>query len=270
MKLTNGDLIVCDKDENAWVKIKACKFLYLYKILQINMTYINLKRMIKNASDKDQAEILQRFFKTGKGGYGEGDKFRGIKVPIIRKIAFENLDLSYDEIKSLLGSNYHEERLAALLILVKLFSKAGADGKVEIFNFYLTNMAGINNWDLVDLSAPAVIGAFLIDKDKSILYDLAKSQNLWEKRISIISSFYFIKNNEFDITLRLAEILLEDTHDLIHKAVGWMLREIGKRNLETEEIFLRKHYKQMPRTMLRYAIEKFPEKKRQAYLKGKI
>ncbi len=232
------------------------------------MTYIKLKKMLRSASDKKQAEILRKFFKTGKGEYGEGDKFLGLKVPVIRKITSQNLDLKHIEIQTLLSSKYHEERLAALFILVKKYSLAGLKEKEEIFNFYLNNRTGINNWDLVDLSAPSIVGAYLYDKDKSPLFKLADSVKLWDKRISVISSFYFIKHSMFDVTLNLAEILLEDKHDLIHKAVGWMLREIGKRDINTEENFLHERYKKMPRTMLRYAIEKFPEKKRQAYLKG--
>ena len=234
------------------------------------MGFIELKKSIKDSSDKKQSEILQRFFKTGPGEYGEGDVFLGIKVPVLRKIAKENIDVKLDEIVLLLNSAFHEERLVALFIMVQKYLKAGQEEKEKIFNTYIKNIKKINNWDLVDLSAPLIVGAYLFDKDKTILFNYAKSKNLWKKRIAILSSFYFIKHGMFDVTLRLSKILLNDTHDLIHKAAGWMLREIGKRDLRTEEDFLIKHYINMPRTMLRYAIEKFPERKRQLYLKGKI
>ena len=234
------------------------------------MGFIELKKSIKDSSDKKQSEILQRFFKTGPGEYGEGDVFLGIKVPVLRKIAKENIDVKLNEIVLLLNSAFHEERLVALFIMVQKYSKAGQEEKEKIFNTYIKNIEKINNWDLVDLSAPLIVGAYLFDKDKTILFNYAKSKNLWKKRIAILSSFYFIKQGMFDVTLRLSKILLNDTHDLIHKAAGWMLREIGKRDLRTEEDFLIKYYKNMPRTMLRYAIEKFPERKRQLYLKGKI
>ena len=226
--------------------------------------------MLLDAADDKQAEILKRFFKTGKGQYGEGDDFLGIKVPVNRKIVKNNLDLNTNELGLLLRSKYHEERLAALFVIVEKYSRASETEKEEIFDFYMNNRKGINNWDLVDLSAPAVVGAYLYNKDKSVLFEFAKSRSLWDRRIAVISTFYFIKKGEFDVTLQIAEILLKDKHDLIHKAVGWMLREIGKRDLRTEESFLEKYYKVMPRTMLRYAIEKFPQRKRQRYLKGKI
>jgi 3-methyladenine DNA glycosylase AlkD len=234
------------------------------------MSLNEIRTEILKQKNNSQAAILQRFFKTGKGEYGEGDVFYGIKVPIQRKIvkAFENL--YFDDIKVLIHSSVHEERLIASLILVEQFKKADFEKKKIIFDFYLKNRKGINNWDLVDLSAPNIIGSFLLDKDKSILYKFAKSKNLWEKRIAVLSTFTFIRNGFFNDTLNISEILLQDKHDLIHKAVGWMLREIGKRDLRTEEEFLKKHYKTMPRTMLRYAIEKFSERKREKYLQGKI
>ena len=160
--------------------------------------------------------------------------------------------------------------MVALFILVEQYKKAGHDARQKMFNFYLANTALINNWDMVDLSAPNIVGDFLRDKDRTILYSLAKSKSLWEKRISILATFAFIRNNEFDDTLKISEILLTDPHDLIHKAVGWMLREVGKRDVTALESFLKERHRQMPRTMLRYAIERFPERKRQAYLKGEI
>ena len=220
--------------------------------------------------NKEKAKVLKRFFKTDKGEYGEGDIFLGLTVPESRKIAKKYSSLSLEEVKSLLESKIHEERLIALLILVNNYQKSNENIKKEIYNFYLKNTDKINNWDLVDLTADKIIGDYLLNNKKDILYKLAKSDNLWERRVSIISTFQFIKNNEFKDVLNIAEILLRDKHDLIHKAVGWMLREIGKRNLEALESFLNKHYRSMPRTMLRYAIEKFQEDKRQAYLKGEI
>ncbi len=234
------------------------------------MSLESFRKELNSKAKKDHAKILQRFFKTGPGEYGEGDIFIGLKVPVIRSIVKTNLDLTLKEIQELLKSPIHEERLSALLILVKKFEKANETEKEKIFNFYLKNIRFINNWDLVDLSAPNIVGNYLLNRDKKLLYNLAKSEKLWEKRIAILSTFSFIKDNRFDDSLKISDILLNDKHDLIHKGVGWMLREIGKRSLATEEEFLKNRYKNMPRTMLRYSIEKFPEKKRQAYLKGKI
>ena len=229
-----------------------------------------LRSKIKTLADKKVAETMQWFFKTGRGDYGEGDVFIGLKVPVQRKLAREFRDLSLTEIKELLTSTVHEERLISLFILIDKYRKADERGKEEIFNFYLKNRKGINNWDLVDISAPKIIGKHLREKDKSILFKFALSKNLWERRIAILSTQEFIKNDDFAPTLQLAEMLISDEHDLIHKAVGWMLREIGKRDRATEEKFLKIHYKNMPRTMLRYAIEKFSETKRKKYLQGKI
>lgn len=229
-----------------------------------------IRNELKKAANPIKAKTLERFFKTGKGEYGEGDIFLGVVVPKTREIAMKNKDLALEEVEKLLGSKVHEERLAALLLLVHNFQKGDEKTKEEIFEFYLKNTKKVNNWDLVDLSAPNIIGQYLINKDKSILYVLAKSDNLWERRISIISTYPFIKDNQFNDTTAVSEILLKDKHDLMHKAVGWMLREVGKRNLDFEEEFLRKNYKKMPRTMLRYAIEKFEEGKRRAYLEGRI
>ncbi len=225
---------------------------------------------LKFLSDPKKAIILSRFFKTGEGQYGEGDIFLGIKVPDTRKIAIKHSSLPLKDAENLLKSKIHEERLCAILILVHKYNYGSDKVKDEIVKFYLNNIKLINNWDLVDLSADKILGKYLIDKDKSILFRLAKSSNLWERRISIISTYYFIKNNNFEDTLTIAKLLLNDSHDLIHKAVGWMLREVGNRSLPTEEKFLKLHYKKMPRTMLRYAIEKFEEKKRKSYLNGKV
>jgi 3-methyladenine DNA glycosylase AlkD len=229
-----------------------------------------LRKEMKKASTKSRAKALQRFFKTEPGEYGQGDIFLGLSVPQTRLLAkkFSNLDIFATQ--ELLDSEIHEERLIALLILVNNYQKSSEEQKYKILNFYLQNTKQINNWDLVDLTAHKILGHYLENKPKDILYQLARSSNLWEKRISIISTAHFINNNQFQDTLDIAEILLFDSHDLIHKAVGWMLREIGKRDLPVLETFLKRHYKKMPRTMLRYAIEKFPETKRQRYLKGKI
>jgi len=227
-----------------------------------------LRKELKKEANKEQAATLQRFFKTGKGEYGEGDKFYGIKVPVQRKIAKNYRDLSLKEIQELLISPVHEERLVSLFVLVDQYTKGNDSTKEKLFRFYLKNTQKINNWDLVDLSAPKIVGAHLLNRDKGILFRLAESPGLWEKRISILSTYTFIKNKHFETTFHISEILLNDDHDLIHKGVGWMLREVGNQNLQEEEKFLKKHYKQMPRTMLRYAIEKFPEKRRKAYLQG--
>jgi len=224
------------------------------------------KKELKKLSNPKQAEILQRFFKTGKGEYGEGDIFLGIKVPEQRKVVNKFEDLSLEDLEKLLSSKIHEYRMLALLILIRQYEKADEREKKKIFKFYLKNTININNWDLVDISAPKIVGDYLLNKPRKILYKLVSSDNLWEKRIAIISTFTFIRNNEFDDTLKISKIFLSDKHDLIHKAVGWMLREVGKRDQKVEEEFLEKYYSKMPRTMLRYAIEKFEEKKRKFYL----
>ena len=228
---------------------------------------VQLKKELNQSADKKQAIILQRFFKTGPGQYGAGDIFLGIKVPVLRQAAKKQPNLSFKDLQSLLNSEIHEQRLTALFILIGQYQKANQANRGKIFNFYLKNTKNINNWDLVDLSAPNIVGDFLLAKPRGILYRLAKSKNLWEKRIAILATYTFIKNNQYSDTLKIAKILLNDDHDLIHKAVGWMLREVGKRNQKTEEIFLQKYYRQMPRTMLRYAIERFTPAQRKAYLK---
>ncbi len=232
-----------------------------------------LKKLIielKKAGNATRAKASMWFFKTEKGNYGYGDIFLGIKVPKQREIAKKYSGLSLSDIRQLLNSKIHEHRLVGLIILVRQFDKADEAGKKKIFEFYLKNAKRINNWDLVDSSAPYIPGAYLRDKNKSILYKLAKSNNLWEKRIAIISTQALIRDNQFKYTFDIAKILLNDKHDLIHKAVGWMLREVGNKNQHLEEKFLKRHYKSMPRTALRYAIEKFPEIRRKAYLNGKI
>lgn len=238
-----------------------------------NNKIIMLKQIqeeILSYADIKKAKNLQRFFKTAKGEYGEGDRFLGIVVPIQRSIANKYTALTLPEIEILLHSPYHEYRLIALLILVAKTKKTDQATKKTHMHFYLSNSKYINNWDLIDLTAHHVVGEYLLDKNKDILLPLARSTSVWERRIAMLSCFAFIKVNMFDDALAIARLLLYDSHDLIHKAVGWMLREIGKRNLKQEEMFLKKYYSKMPRTMLRYAIERFPEIKRQAYLKGII
>ncbi len=225
---------------------------------------------LRKYSSKPRAKALQRFFKTGPGEYGEGDIFIGVKVPDTRKVAKKYRDLDMQAVKILLSSPIHEERLLALLILVHQYSCCGPSVKKDIYKIYLSSTKYINNWDLVDLSAGKILGHHLSVRSRGPLYKLARSTDLWERRISIIATSHFIGNNDFEDTLKIAKIFLHDKEDLIHKAVGWMLREIGKRDLAVEEDFLKEHYKIMPRTMLRYAIERFPDKKRQKYLKGKV
>lgn len=230
------------------------------------MNYQNFKKDLLKLKDPQKAKIYGRFFKTGKGEYGEGDVFLGIVVPRQREVAKKYKELNLTDLQKLLQNKTHEYRLTSLFILILKFKTTDKKLKKEIYDFYLQNIENINNWDLVDLSAPNIVGGYLFDKERSILAKLAKSKSLWGKRISILSTYFFIKNNQFDDALKIAEILINDNHDLIHKAVGWMLREIGKRDQRKEEEFLQKHYQKMPRTMLRYAIEKFDEKKRKFYL----
>lgn len=236
------------------------------------MKYINkIKPALKSFSNPQKAKILQKFFKTKKGEYGEGDKFIGVTVPNIRKIVslyWQKADL--DNCTDLLHSPIHEERLCSLLILVKKFQKE-KDLQRKIYNLYLENTKNINNWDLVDLTALHIVGKFLEDKDKKILSQLAKSKSLWERRISIISTFCYLYQKNSAETLKIAKILLHDNEDLIHKAVGWMLREMGKRcSQNILEDFLQNNYQTMPRTMLRYAIEHLPESRRKMYLNGEV
>ena len=234
------------------------------------MTSQEISKTLRHLADPAIATHSQRFFKTGKGEYGEGDQFLGIRVPVLRKQAKKFEDTPLMEIQKLLKSPFHEERLCALLLLVRKFTKGDPDTKTQIYTLYLKHTQFINNWDLVDSSAHHIVGPYLEHQDKRPLYDLAKSDSLWDRRIAIMSTFYFIKKNQFEDTLAIAQQLLGDSEDLIHKAVGWMLREIGKRDLAVEEAFLQEHYQRMPRTMLRYAIERFPEEKRQKYLKGLV
>ena len=228
-----------------------------------------LQSQLISLSNSADGLFLQRFFKTGPGQYGEGDLFRGIRVPQIRRLA-ANHPLPLEQAERLLHSAYHEDRLLALLILVRKFAKADEAGQAAIYALYLRSTRYINNWDLVDVSAEHIVGAYLSNKSQEPLDHLARSRTIWERRIAILATFHFIRRGNFDATLRIAGILLTDKEDLIHKAVGWMLREVGKRDIQKEEAFLGAHYRQMPRTMLRYAIERFPEEKRRSYLKGTV
>src|SRR3989338_8489107 len=225
-----------------------------------------LIKELKQHSHPDKAKIYARFFKTGKGQYGEGDVFLGLTVPEQRELAKKYVNLNFSDLKKLIYNKYHEHRLTGLFILVYRYEKAHNNEKNKIIDFYIKHKNRSNNWDLVDCVADKLLGKHLIDKDKSLLYELAKSQSLWDRRIAIISTFEFLKNHKFEDTIKISEMLLNDSHDLIHKAVGWMLREMGKRDEKELIKFLDKHYKKMPRTMLRYAVERLDESKRGHYL----
>ena len=230
---------------------------------------VEISARLRQLGDPERARLLQRFFKTGPGEYAEGDCFIGLKVPQVRLLLREYRNLTPTDVLPLLASPIHEERLFALIALVRCFEKGDQPTREQVYTLYLANTSRINNWDLVDISAPQIVGGFLLNRDSAPLDLLAQSASLWERRIAIIATFAFIRRNQFEDTLRIARLLLHDREDLIHKAAGWMLREVGKREQAVEEGFLREHFLIMPRTMLRYAIEKFPEEKRQMYLKGK-
>ena len=225
-----------------------------------------IKRKLRELADPQRAKVSLRYFKTGPGDYGAGDRFLGNTVPDLRKLARQYRDLQKKEALELLHSPIHEERLLALLILNLQFQSGTELQRKEIHKLYLSNMKWINNWDLVDSSAPLIIGSYLLEKDPKILDQLAASKSLWERRTAIIATLAFIKQNKYDVALRIAARLLKDTEDLIHKGSGWMLREVGNRAPDILEDFLDHHAASMPRTMLRYAIEKFDEPKRKAYL----
>jgi len=221
---------------------------------------------LRSMGDPERARVSRSFFKTGPGEYGEGDVFAGLAVPQVRALAKELRDLPQAETAKLLRSPVHEARLLALLILVRAYQTGDAAARERVYRLYLTNTRRINSWDLVDVSAEHIVGAHLRTRDRCVLDALAESKLLWERRIAILATFHFIRRGEFSDTLRIAERLLRDPHDLMHKAVGWMLREVGKRDLAAEVAFLEKHAGSMPRTSLRYAIERFPETTRQRYL----
>lgn len=221
-------------------------------------------------SNPGAALFVQRFFKTGPGEYGEGDLFRGIRVPVLRKLSRTLDDTPLPEVIRLLASPFHEDRLLALLMLMRRFAQGDEAMREQIYTLYLANTRFINNWDLVDISAEHIVGSFLLHRPRRALYLLAASEVLWERRIAITATFHFIRRGEFHDTLALAEKLLQESEELIHKAAGWMLREVGKRNQALLEDFLLQHYRRMPRVMLRYAIERFSEEHRQHYLKGRL
>jgi 3-methyladenine DNA glycosylase AlkD len=227
-------------------------------------------KLLQGLGDPERAQHSQRYFKTGKGEYGEGDRFLGIRMPILRQQVRLHRTLSLAETEKLLRSPFHEARMCAALILVEQFKKADTKTQEKIYKLYLRNTAYTNNWDIIDSSAPKIVGAYLLERSRRPLYRLAKSKSLWERRIAIMATLAFINQGDFVDTLKLAEVLLHDEEDLIHKAVGWMLREVGNKERPVEEGFLSQHYQEMPRTMLRYAIEKFPERRRQQYLKGRV
>lgn len=232
------------------------------------MTASEIQEALEFLSTPEKRDFLPYFFKTGKGQYGEGDKFLGVVVPDTRKIAKANLKLPFLELKKLLKNPYHECRLCALLILVEKFKKANEKERKELFDFYLSQTKYINNWDLVDLSCRFIVGEYLLDKqDRSILYQLAERDWLWDQRIAVVSTYTFIKNKQYDDILALSEKLLTHQHDLMHKAIGWMLREMGKMDINSLYAFLDKYYRVMPRTMLRYAIEKLTKEEREHYMK---
>lgn len=233
------------------------------------MTAAFVLNELLSMANPEKALFLQRFFKTGPGQYAEGDVFLGLIVPLTRSIAKANIQTPLAELQVLMDSEYHEARLCALLIIVEQFKKASLAEREVLYEFYLKNARRINNWDLVDVTCPHVIGAYLLDKDRSRLYELAASDNLWEQRIAMVSTVTFIRHREYTDTLALAEQLITHTHDLMHKAVGWMLREVGKKDWDTLTDFLEAYATRLPRTSLRYAIEHYPEEQRQYFLKKK-
>lgn len=244
-----------------------------YSSIYVNIVMVKnantLKKAIKDKQNPQKAVILQSFFKTGKGQYAEGDIFYGLTVPESRILARQFQDIAFEEIPKLLHSKIHEERLIALFLLIEKFQKGDEKQKKKVVDFYLASTAWINNWDLVDTSAYKILGEYLLDKETKILTRLVLSKDLWEKRIAIVATFAFIRKGRLDETFRFAKILMHDSHDLIHKAMGWMLREAGKRDRIPLEVFLEEYASVMPRTMLRYAIEKFSPVEKNYYLKKK-
>jgi len=235
----------------------------------VSLSSQSLYKKLESIADPAVAEQSRRYFKAGPGEYGEGDRFLGIRMPTLRKVAREYATLPLAETMRVLGSPLHEARLCALLILVEKFGKAEDAERKTIFDLYLANTRYVNNWDLVDSSAHLIVGAYLEHRGRRPLYRLSKSKSLWERRIAMIATYHLIRKHDFTDALVVAEQLLDDDEDLIHKAVGWMLREVGNRDTAVEKAFLKKHYREMPRTMLRYAIEKFPPGERKRYLAGK-
>jgi 3-methyladenine DNA glycosylase AlkD len=239
----------------------------LFALNMIKQGLSQARRELRRHASAKKAKNLRWFFKTGPGEYAEGDVFIGVRVPEIRRVARRFDFLGLRDVFGLIKSGIHEERLLGLLILVSRFSQKDDEGRGRIFKMYLRHASYVNNWDLVDLSAPHIVGAYLKERSRQALYSLARSKLLWERRISIVATYSFIRDNDFQDTLALSRLLLGDGHDLIHKATGWMLREVGKRDIKSLKAFLKKFSEKMPRTMLRYAIEKFPETERRAYLR---
>jgi 3-methyladenine DNA glycosylase AlkD len=234
------------------------------------LTLSLIRKRLHDRADASRVPILQSFFKTGPGQYAEGDVFVGVTVPQLRQVCLQCRDAALDDIKALLQSSVHEERLLALLLLVDRFTRGTEAEQRAIYRFYLAHTRHINNWDLVDSSAPQIVGAHLFERSRAPLTRLARSRSLWERRIAIVATHYFIRQGDLADTFRIADLLLQDSHDLIHKAVGWMLREAGKRDVGAERAYLQTRYSRMPRTMLRYAIERFPPDERKRYLLGAI
>lgn len=229
-------------------------------------TTAQIRQLLRASARPEHAEVLKRFFKTGPGEYGEGDQFLGLRVPAIRRVVRESDGLALSGVLSLLRSKYHEERLLALLILVRRFERGAAAERARLFDTYLAHREFINNWDFVDGSAPQILGGWLLDRPRDLLYELAASANVWERRMAVLATFTFIRQGQFEDLLRLVEGLLSDRHDLIHKACGWMLREAGKRDRRVLTNFLERHAARMPRTLLRYAIEKLPPRARSRWM----
>ena len=234
------------------------------------MTLAEIQARLAEAGNADIAAHSARFFRTGPGEYGEGDRFRGVRVPPLRKLARACDAADMSVVERLLMSPWHEDRLCALFMLVRRYERGDAAQKQAAFDLYLKRVEYVNNWDLVDSSAPKIVGAHLDSREKDLLFVWACDESLWKRRIAVLATYGYVKRGRFDELLTLAELLLDDKEDLIHKATGWMLREVGKKDLAAEEAFLRRHYRNMPRTMLRYAIERFDEKRRKEYLEGRV
>lgn len=235
-----------------------------------NVTAATMRSALRALADSKVAAHSARFFKSGKGEYGEGDRFLGIRVPVLRQQVRRFQDAPLRAVTSMLKSPYHEERLFAVLLLVHQYQRRNSETKDRIYAVYLDHREYINNWDIVDSSAHLIVGPHLVTGDRDTLYELARSTILWDRRIAMMATYHYIRQLDFEDALRIARVLRDDDHDLIHKAVGWMLREIGNRDIRVEERFLKTNYKNMPRTMLRYAIEKFPAVRRKAYLNGTV
>ena len=233
-------------------------------------TVADLKAAVSAHANPEIAAHSARFFKAGKGEYGEGDRFHGVRVPVVRSLVRDHRDAPLRSVVALLKSKWHEERLFAVLLMADKYHRGDDRQRQAVYDAYIGNRRYVNNWDIVDSSAHKIVGPHLEAGPRDLLYDLAAAESIWDRRIAMMATYHYIRQNEFDDTLKLARVLRDDEHDLIHKVVGWMLREVGNRDRAVEEAFLEQHYRKMPRTMLRYAIEKFPEKRRKAYLNGTV